>query len=64
MLLSIITRTILKKLEKIFRKTNGEYHEAIHHTIKVFETNKKTIHEKTSRKPHPPGKIPPVHLHF
>ena len=53
-----------KETKTNFRKTNGEHHEAIHHTIKVFETKQKTLHEKAFRKPHPPGKMPPVNLHF
>ena len=32
-----------KETGNFFRKTNGEHHEAIHHTIKVFETKQKTF---------------------
>ena len=35
-----------KEIGKFFRKTNGEHHEAIHHTIKVFETKKKLYMKK------------------
>ena len=34
-----------KETGKNFRLTNGEHHEAIHHTIKVFES-KKNLHMK------------------
>ena len=40
MLLLTTMETISKKQEKTFKLTNGELHEAIHHTIKVFEAKK------------------------
>ena len=34
-----------KMTGKTFTETNGEHHEALHHTLKTMERNKKSLYE-------------------
>ena len=46
-----------KETGKNFRLTNGEHHEAIHHTVKEFESKKNLHMKKKIGKPYSPGKM-------
>ena len=50
-----------KETGNFFRFTNGEHHEAIHHSLKVFEAKKGFHMKKNPWKSNSPGKMPAVH---
>ena len=52
-----------KMTGKTFRETNGEHHEALHHTLKTIERNKNLYMKKKSWWGCSPTKKPPVNIY-
>ena len=52
-----------KMTGKTFRETNGEHHEALHHTLKTMERNKNLCMKKKSWWGCSPTKKPPVNIY-